>query len=213
MRIGLISDIHGDILSLGRTWSLLQALSVDKVLCAGDIVGYGPDPDRTLAFLADRGVAVVRGNHDRWAVERGPGQPDPLGGGTLTAATHARMAAFPPLRLLPLSGRLITLLHGTPGSDMEYMIPARFGPDRLASILEELDTDVLAVGHTHVPMWFRSDRGLVVNPGSLLCVGSVRSSRSFAVLDIEALTVRFYHAISGRPLEVAPWAAVVERAS
>jgi putative phosphoesterase len=213
VRIGLISDIHGDFLALKRAWSLLEAQGVATVLCAGDIVGYGPDPDRTVAFLAERSVVWVRGNHDRWAVERGAGQADPLGGGTPSAAAHARLATIPPLRLLPVSGRLITLTHGTPGSDLEYMVPARHGPDRLTAIVDELATDVLVVGHTHVPMWFRSERGLVVNPGSLLCVGAVRSSRTCAVLDLAELKVSFHHAVTGRPLEVAPWAAVAERSS
>jgi putative phosphoesterase len=213
VRIGLISDIHGDFLALARAWSHLEAQGVDRVLCAGDSVGYGPDPDRTVAFLAERCAMSVRGNHDRWAVERGAGHADPLGGGTPSAATHAYLRTIPPLRIMPVSDRLITLIHGTPGSDMEYMVPSRFGPDRLAAILDELETEVLVVGHTHVPMWFRCERGLVVNPGSVLCVGTVRSSRTFAVVDVVQLTVSFHSAVTGRALEVSPWAGVVERAS
>lgn len=81
MKLGLISDIHGDPLALELAWSHLTVMGADRIVCAGDLVGYGPYPDRVVAFLEERQVASVRGNHDRWALERGLGVPDEYGGG------------------------------------------------------------------------------------------------------------------------------------
>ena len=71
MRLGLISDIHGDVAALERAWSHLTTMGVDQVVSAGDLVGYGPFPDRVIAFLNDHQIPSVRGNHDRWALSAG----------------------------------------------------------------------------------------------------------------------------------------------
>lgn len=209
----MISDIHADFLSLQRVWAHLETLRVEKVLCAGDMVGRGPDPDRTVGFLTEKSVVSVRGNHDRWAVERGSGAEDAMGGVKSSAETIEKLKKISPLRLLPMGGRFLTMVHGTPGSDLEYMVRSRFGPDRLTRILEELETDVLVVGHTHDPMWYRNELGLVVNPGSLMCVGTVKSSRTFAVLDLKQMAAQFFHAVSGKEIAVPAWETISERAS
>ena len=75
MKLGLISDIHGDAVALELAWANLTVLGADRIVCAGDLVGYGPHPDRVVAFLAEHGIDSVRGNHDRWALERAAGVP------------------------------------------------------------------------------------------------------------------------------------------
>src|SRR6185437_4001235 len=82
MKLGLISDVHGDPVALELAWSHLTVLGADRIVCAGDLVGYGPFPDRVVKIVVERGIASVRGNHDRWALERGPGGFDEFGGGT-----------------------------------------------------------------------------------------------------------------------------------
>ncbi len=64
MRLGLISDIHGDIRALETTLSRLDQLAVDQIVCLGDLVGYGSEPDAVVAQLRDRGIPCIRGNHD-----------------------------------------------------------------------------------------------------------------------------------------------------
>ncbi len=51
-------------------------LSLDAVLCVGDVVDGGGDADRCCALLSAAAVSTVRGNHDRWFLEdtmRDPG--------------------------------------------------------------------------------------------------------------------------------------------
>ena len=80
MKLGILSDIHGDLVALELAWSHLVLLGADRIVSAGDAVGYGPRPDETVEFLRARSIACVRGNHDRWAIERGPLARDPFGG-------------------------------------------------------------------------------------------------------------------------------------
>lgn len=209
MKIGLVSDVHGDADALERALALLDRAGANRILCAGDLVGYGPEPDRTVCLLRDRGVCCVRGNHDRWALSRRPGAPDPSGGASpASAATREFLADLPPLAMRPLAGRLVVVAHGVPGDDTTYLTPDAFSTADLDGLLSDLGADVLVVGHTHGPAWYSAPAGgLVVNPGSVLsCVPGVRSSRTCAVLDLEELAATFHDLESGDPIHVAPWA-------
>jgi putative phosphoesterase len=206
-KLGLVSDVHGDVVALEYAWTHLQALGVGQVVCAGDVVGYGPWPDRVVAFLREKHVPVVRGNHDRWAIERGLGVRDSFGGGTPSPETVAYLQALPASVPVSGAGRTGVVFHGSPRSDMEFISPPQYSSTRLRDDLERLGVELLVFGHTHRPTWHRCDRGLAVNPGSVICVaGRVETSRTFAVVDLEALSVTFYDVTTGVPVTVVPWA-------
>jgi putative phosphoesterase len=206
-RIGLISDPHGDPEALELALSHLRALGVDHVLCAGDVVGYGPDPDDAAAFLREHSIPTVRGNHDRWALERGPGVPDEFGGAIPSAETLAFLSTLEPSIVTEAAGRILTIVHGSPRGDMEFVSPATHPGEVLSGYLGMLKIDLLVVGHTHRPMCYRDRLGLVVNPGSLVAKGRVESSRSFCVVDLTTLDCQFFRADTGKALEVPPWPA------
>ena len=205
MKLGLISDIHGDPIALELAWSHLILLGADRIVCAGDLVGYGPFPDRVSAFVREHQIASVRGNHDRWALERGPGVRDEFGGGTPGPETleHLRSLAFD---LVLSHGRTIgVVVHGSPRSDMEFVNRTTHPRKVLRGYLLDLQCDLLVVGHTHQPMWFRCPDGLVVNPGSVVSMPVVDSSRTFALIDLDTLEPTFHDVESGRVVEVEPW--------
>lgn len=205
MKIGLISDVHGDLRALEWAWSHLTDLGADRVVCAGDIVGYGSRPDEVASFLAERQIACVRGNHDRWTLARPPGTLDEFGGGAPGNAARAFLGELEPDLVLVADSRFAVIVHGSPYSDMDYVTPTSYPPSALREMLNFLRADLLVVGHTHIPMWYRCAEGLVVNPGSLITEPVVRSSRSFAVVELETLTASFFDVQSGRPIEVPAW--------
>lgn len=205
MKLGLLSDIHGDPVALELAWSHLVLLGADRIVCAGDLVGYGPFPDRVVDFLAGRGVASVRGNHDRWALRRGPGVDDEFGGGTPNASTLEALANLPFDLLVSDMDRVAVIVHGSPRSDMEFVQRSTHPPSALRADLAALGADLLVVGHTHVPMWYRCAQGLVVNPGSVVSMPVVKTSRTFALVDLQALSVTFHDVESGEPLAIEPW--------
>jgi len=205
-KLGLISDVHGDTAALELAWKHLMALGVESVVCAGDVVGYGPWPDRVVAFLLEHKIPCARGNHDRWALERGLGRPDEFGGGTPSAETLEYLRSLPFDLALVGAGRKGVVVHGSPRSDEEFVSLPRYPASHLRADLEELRVDLLVIGHTHQPMWYRCDRGLVVNPGAVISIsGRTKSSRTFAVVDLAELTVSFHDVGSGRAVVVSPW--------
>ncbi len=68
MRIAVLADVHGNLEALEAVWADLTAQGAGDVLCLGDLVGYGPDPEAVVALLQTRGVRCCRGNHDQAVV-------------------------------------------------------------------------------------------------------------------------------------------------
>jgi putative phosphoesterase len=205
MKLGVISDIHGDPVALELAWSHLTVMGADRIVCAGDLVGYGPFPDRVVTFMRERQVSSVRGNHDRWALERGAGARDEFGGGIPNSETLDYLRDLPFDLLVAHQTTIAVVVHGSPRSDMEFVTRPSHPPKVLRQYLLDLNCELLVVGHTHQPMWFRCEKGLVVNPGSVVSAARIDSSRTFALIDLDILEVTFLDVESGGKVEVEPW--------
>jgi putative phosphoesterase len=205
VKLGLISDVHGDRDALERALGHLAGLGADRIICAGDLVGYGPDPDAVVGLLAGRGISCVRGNHDRWALSRDPGSPDEFGGSAPSPETREFLKDLPPDLVLADGQTVAVVVHGSPRGDMDFVLPRTHPPAVLCGYLRTLGANLLVVGHTHTPMWYRCERGLVVNPGSLISIPVVKSSKTFAMVDLDDLTVTFHKVETGEEFELAPW--------
>jgi len=64
MKIGILSDIHSNLeaLEVGLKW--LDEQAVDDMVCLGDVVGYGPDPNECCRIVRERVPVTLLGNHD-----------------------------------------------------------------------------------------------------------------------------------------------------
>lgn len=73
MKTLILSDVHSNVRGLQSIWRIES--DSDRIYCAGDLVGYGPDPGETIEWLMAHEVACVRGNHDLGLAEyyRRPG--------------------------------------------------------------------------------------------------------------------------------------------
>ena len=183
----------------------LEALGVDQILCAGDLVGYGNQPDAAVALIRDRSIPCIRGNHDRWALERrqliGPRGWKPA---VLSDDTWEFLEALPASDRRPWAGRVLAIHHGSPASDTEFVTPYRPLPASVERFWDEDDARVLILGHTHIPMIDRGPRGTIINPGSVVGVPGVQTSYSFAVVDSDALAVRIVDIRTGREIRRDP---------
>lgn len=179
-RIGLISDIHGNAVALEAV--LEDMGDVDAVVCAGDIVGYGPSPGTCLKTVRGREIPTVTGNHERAVVS---GQPyesgDEYASQTLSEDAIQWLNDLPRERLL-FDDRL-KVVHDHPEDRNRYTYPADFDPRLLSG------EDVLVLGHTHIQHAEVFGEGIVVNPGS---VGQPRDGdpdAAYAIVDLDELSV------------------------
>lgn len=205
MRLGLIADVHADPRALEGALRGLDAHGVDQILCAGDLVGYGDQPDAVIALLRDRAIFCIRGNHDRWALERrqviGPRGWKPA---VLRDDSWDFLQSLPSSGRRIWAGRVLAVHHGSPANDTEYVTPYRPLPASVERFWAASDARVLILGHSHIPMIDRGPVGTVINPGSVLGVPGVPTSYSFAVVDPEILEFRVFDIRTGREIRRDP---------
>jgi len=171
IKLGVITDVHADLGALQAALAHMDDLGVDLVVCAGDIVEGGDEPDEVVALLRAHGVVCIRGNHDRWALARHDnGDPEHDGDARklyLRPETVQWLGALPTRWDRAIEGVRVAVRHGTPSSDMDGIYPGVTGSE-LERMLERAEADVLIVGHTHIPLVRHAGGGkLVVNPGAL----------------------------------------------
>ena len=70
MRYGIISDIHGNLEGLRASLQVLDDAGVDRIVCLGDTVGYGAEPDACCDIVRERAYKTVLGNHDAVVVDK-----------------------------------------------------------------------------------------------------------------------------------------------
>ncbi len=165
-RIGLLADIHASAAPLEEALALFAKRGVERILCAGDIAGYGDALTRSVELLIEAGCEAVSGNHDRWHLEdRCPRDYTPA---------ETWLAGLPSFRRFSIEGRRLYLVHARPPDHDRHgiklldetgeLIPAQKKDWRQR--LRDFDSDVLIVGHTHQVFCERLGHLQVVNPGS-----------------------------------------------
>ena len=196
MRVGLISDIHGNVLALKE---VLSRLDMERIICLGDLVGIGPDPAGAVDMvMKDKRIRSVRGNHDHNAAFKTSFGPIP----DVRRSEHHEWVRS------QLGGDHLEYLKALPISIVENGIhfthshPNRIGPkvpyfDRPEpGILDDYYAGIeggnrlLTFGHTHVPMDVISEASQrrYFNPGA---VGAQNEGMaSYALIDIDDRGIR-----------------------
>ena len=64
MRFAIISDIHANIQALEQVLARCEQLEVDEIICLGDVVGYGGNPNECCELLREHCTVCLMGNHD-----------------------------------------------------------------------------------------------------------------------------------------------------
>ncbi len=193
MKVGLISDVHGDLRALDRALSLLRTRhAVDAVWCAGDVVGLGQEHDAVTQRILEQGIPTVMGGYDEMMLRP---QQDIAGVHVLLGevfgyapGTLRFLAALPRTYRAMLGGYNLVMVHGTPLSNTQGIGTQPSERARALAWLGKTGADILITGHTHTPVMLRAAQGMLVNPGSLFTPsnGRRRSSQTYGVLDVSA---------------------------
>jgi len=175
-RIGLISDIHGNLLALDAVLAELEREDLDGLVCLGD-VAVGPQARETLARVRGLHCPVVIGNWDAWFLNR-PAPPQDEVGLRLHEITAfwaeelgdddlAYMRSFVPQLELPLeNGETALCFHGSPSSYDDFIFATTPDED-LRRMFGDIRAAVMIGGHAHLQLLRRFEHILFVNPGSV----------------------------------------------
>ena len=152
MKIAILADIHGNFEALKAVSDDMVPFAVDRVVCLGDNVGYGPDPDAVVTFIRKKGYESVLGNHEfafkdqrgrRWlnfqAAENNKRT------GELLSQENLEYSCNLPLSLQYENGYFV---HGFP-KDSVFRYLQKQNDARVMQLFEERDELIFFVGHSH----------------------------------------------------------------
>ena len=190
MRIALLSDVHANLPALEAVLAAIAGEDrPDAIYHLGDLVGYAPWPNETVALLRKHGIPGVSGNYDSTVAADykhcGCRYEDPRQEELshlsydwtrrhVSPETKRRLGDLPfRIDVKPLGGHApgptVVLVHGTPTLNTVYWEQDR--PDsfcvKMAQHAGAKAGDVIGFGHTHKP-WHRVVEGIhFVNTGSV----------------------------------------------
>jgi len=155
VRYAVISDIHSNLESLQA--ALAQIPEDDAVLCLGDMVGYGPNPNECVDLISQRAQSAVLGNHDIAALENfGVEYFNPAARAAIEW-TQGVISQKSRDWMNGLGYEIRTpeylLVHGAPKNYFEYIL------DKAAAkrAFKNTDAPIIFVGHTHIADYYCLD--------------------------------------------------------
>jgi putative phosphoesterase len=197
LKLVVISDIHSNLDAFQAiTWHLPPH---DGLLCLGDVVGYGPQPNEVIQHLQNLNPEVVlMGNHD-YAVVTGDvaGFTHHAADAIMWTRSHINhgnlnyLKGLLPSAKLKIDGTQMAFFHGSPKDPLsEYIFPG-ISNSQARELIREGGASVVLLGHTHVPMVYPFEEQMLANPGS---VGQPRDGdprASFGILNTSNNHVSF----------------------
>lgn len=190
MRIGIITDVHGNATALKAVLDELDNLKrVDQIYCLGDMVGIGPDSNEVLDMLFSRhDISMITGNHDEAILALATGQEYPKSHSSvrqhhqwildrMDKAFLKKLAQLPRLIKHNIEGISILFIHyqirkgklNEPISNDPFssiVVPSLVN---LNSLFEDRNEDIICFGHHHPIQYFKEKNRIFLNPGSLGC--------------------------------------------
>jgi len=205
MRIGIMSDIHSNIIAFREVASYLDNMSCDEYFLLGDFVSDTPYTKETMEYLYDfigkHTCHVLRGNREEYML----GQRDSLKRGAQkekwlwNSASGNLLFTYQQLNdkdldffeTLPVSFVFekegypsITCCHGSPANTREWL---QLDSDITKNWLDKIDTDYMICAHTHFPGKLEYGKKQYFNSG---CIGVSINDAGFAqcmVIDSETI--------------------------
>ena len=70
MRMAVISDIHANLEALKQVLTDIDGSNIDRIICLGDSIGYGPEPEQVVAMINDHHIPSILGNHELAVIDQ-----------------------------------------------------------------------------------------------------------------------------------------------
>ncbi len=194
MKIGLLSDAHGNPEGLANCMAVLASTGADRLYFLGDAVGYLPRWAEVLELLRSHEVTCLRGNHDdhvlRFALKESATDAYQLLPSYLESIQPyvAWMASWPDSVSVELDGFSLMLVHASPKDRLNgYVYPWTD-----VSGIDWPKADAIGMGHTHRPFARHHEGQLLFNPGSCGLPRDIGHLASCGLLDTRGRSVTIY---------------------
>ncbi len=193
IRLGIISDAHGNGPALEACLTFFRKQAVDRVLFLGDAVGYFPLSTDVCEQLMRAEALCLKGNHEAMLFGELPISPEAEA--VVQLATTAQnlpkdwrqeVEANGSKHLLEIGGRRFLLVHGSPDNPLTKRM---HDPENCPV---DSGLDGIFMGHTHRPFLHHKDGCLLLNPGSCGLPRDHGELLSLAVLEVESMHAQIF---------------------
>lgn len=186
MKIGIITDVHSNIIALKEVLNEFEKVKIDKIICCGDIIGIGPNPEETVQELMknkDKLIAV-RGNHEQYLLKGLPKNVhDDKRAMSLEEIdnhewTHSKLSEnsknfiskFKISNIIEIEGKKIYIVHYPNNENGIYKKHIRNPTIKQnEEMFSGINADIFIYGHTHTTSINDKNNKWYINPGSLGC--------------------------------------------
>ena len=188
MIFAVISDIHGNLEALLSVYEYIKSCreNIDKIICLGDIVGYGADPGECIKLTRDISDVIIAGNHDFAVCEQTNinNFNDYAKEAVLWSRNALREDEIKFLKNLPFTFKEgnVNFVHSSLHSPESWRYLS--APSDTHIDFQIMEDEILFIGHTHVQVLFKDtgenvemllpgeiplDAGkkYIINPGSV----------------------------------------------
>ncbi len=177
MKVGIISDIHGNHYALEAVLKTAKKEGIEKLLVLGDIVGYYYHPELVLNMLSEWDYEIIKGNHEVLLQDLKENKIDPevlkekYGRGheqalkNIDYKTQEWLFALPEQKSIVIDAVTFQMNHGSPSSLDEYIYP-----DATLEQLEKCNSsthDFVLIGHSHYAFSHQCSHSTLINCGSV----------------------------------------------
>jgi predicted phosphodiesterase len=204
MRYAIISDIHANLEAAEACLRKIDELKADRIICLGDLVDYGAEPNEVCDLILKHTDINILGNHDE--AQFNISVADGFSVLAYISSLHTRDLLREDLRELFKS---FPLIHSE--NDLLFVHSSPLNPEMYSYVLNESSAylnfksfiqKICFIGHSHLPVIFKlngnniitlNDKHIVIENNSryIINVGSVGQPRdrdprlSFGFIDTE----------------------------
>jgi putative phosphoesterase len=192
-RLAIVSDVHANLDALD---AVLGQIEGEEVVCLGDLVDYGAQPNEVVAKMMQVGAKTILGNHDSAALTGDTSLFNAKAAMSsiwtrtkLTEDSRLYLGALPEELRMQVEGVKLYFTHGSPDDHLWEYVDPRTDSDLFGNFLDKLKVDGIGLGHTHLPYVWRDGTRVIFNPGS---VGQPRDGdrrAAYAVLTVDGGSV------------------------
>lgn len=201
MKIGVISDIHGNIEALNAVLKELEKENVEKIICLGDFIGgAGMSEEVIQRILQEKDKFIcISGNREKYIIE---GMPlvvhdekikisqEQLDNNEwikshLSDSSKKFISLLPKELMLELYGKKIYIVHYPMDSNMNLKKHIKIANlKENEEMFRDVNANIYLYGHTHISVYNKGTNKHYINPGALGCPGTTNEA-SYGIIEID----------------------------
>lgn len=212
MKIGVISDIHGNINALDAVLGELKSKKIEKIICLGDLIGGAAKSENVvqrIMQIKDKCICV-RGNREKYIIE---GIPAIVHDEKIKTSqeqldrnewikNHLSKSSIEYIYNLPkeityeIDGKHIYVVHypmKEDGSLKKHIKVANLKENE--EMFSDIDADIYLYGHTHTSVFNKSSNKIYINPGALGCPGKTNNA-PYGILEINTNKIEYKQSVA-----------------